>query len=750
MERGDYEGAKLAFDEIKGSQPSYDAASDGMHLARLRDQHDTRSWSARGEICALRFLNDGRHLLYVVNRGKTIHTHSLAGDKRAARFDGMLYDPMGLSRVSTNGIMVSGSELATAHVWDVRTGHCLNIYDGHDDTVLCSDLSQDGRTAATGSADRSIHIWNTSTGELIRELKGHEDGVASVSLANDRGVLVSAGSKDCTYRIWSQRGGRHLHTISGTFRSATCVRILPDCSSFLVGASEPIIRLYSLTTYKCLQEFVGHEDGILSIEVFPGGRHFIASDSKGVVRMWQIHPARCLRTFEDVGAIVVDVAPDGSRVAFGGMTRTVNVMTATPIVDSRTYCRHRLSRPPKVSDVFLLERQYRKDLSSFTRAVEREQAQDALDCYSRLIKLEGWGRSYQIHCLFEEKHALFARQAVDTAFIMRTLSGHQTVPGAVAFSDDASLLASADDDGNVRLWEIKSGELRFQARPHRQRIGALAFTHRGDRVISGSWDGTVAMLDTATGQVLRSFDVPGDQVICLEVAPRDQSLLVGFDKKAGLWRLDRRKPERVMEDHHAFVTQVRFSPQTECGATSSNDGTIDIWDLAAGTVIRRLWHLRQRAHVQCLRWSKDGRFLFSAGVAPSVRGSIRKPGDADPASLIRVWDATSGRCLYRLRSRCSDIRSISLTPCGRFLFAGGIGGGLQVWDLERMECVEELQTKSADVFALELSRGGTLLAAALGNTEVVVYRIVWQLQPATTPFEIPKQRSLWQRLCKRL
>lgn len=73
-----------------------------------------------------------------------------------------------------------------------------------------------------------------------------------------------------------------------------------------------------------------------------------------------------------------------------------------------------------------------------------------------------------------------------------------------------------------------------------------------------------------------------------------------------------------------------------------------------------------------------------------------------------------------------------------------------MWDLERMECVEELQTKSADVFALELSRGGTLLAAALGNTEVVVYRIVWQLQPATTPFEIPKQRSLWQRLCKRL
>jgi hypothetical protein len=52
----------------------------------------------------------------------------------------------------------------------------------HEGYVLSVAFSPDGRTLATGSADKTARLWEVETGREIARLRGHEDDVISVSL----------------------------------------------------------------------------------------------------------------------------------------------------------------------------------------------------------------------------------------------------------------------------------------------------------------------------------------------------------------------------------------------------------------------------------------------------------------------------------------------------------------------------------------------------------------------------------------
>lgn len=75
---------------------------------------------------------------------------------------------------------------------------------GHTDAVYAIALSPDGKTLASGSADRTVKLWNPATGELVRELKNtldpklkdaaHPGYVHGLRFSADGKTLVTAGT----------------------------------------------------------------------------------------------------------------------------------------------------------------------------------------------------------------------------------------------------------------------------------------------------------------------------------------------------------------------------------------------------------------------------------------------------------------------------------------------------------------------------------------------------------------------------
>lgn len=128
-------------------------------------------------------------------------------------------------RIETIHIRHSSKD-ALMHVYDRKTLTLHTVLRGHEGPVNAVGL-ENGR-AVSASGDGKMMLWDVETGECIRVFEGHEKGLAciefkacihiqlyyiySLVLQDD---LILSGSNDCTIKLWRASTGECLHTFAG-------------------------------------------------------------------------------------------------------------------------------------------------------------------------------------------------------------------------------------------------------------------------------------------------------------------------------------------------------------------------------------------------------------------------------------------------------------------------------------------------------------------------------------------------------
>ncbi|HEY6190518.1 MAG TPA: WD40 repeat domain-containing protein [Pyrinomonadaceae bacterium] len=356
----------------------------------------------------------------------------------------------------------------------------------------------------------------------------------------------------------------------------------------------------------------------------------------------------------------------------------------------------------------------------------------------------------------------------------RRLSGHTDFPACMAFSPDASLLASGSYDQSVRVWDVSTGRMLWKREDHWPMALSVAFSpdgrtlactgERRNRDYSNKYG--VWLYDVKTGRILRRLGGHASYVNWVAFSPDGRMLATASnDRTLKLWDLDD-DPRKYAMDRLAFtllghtgvVWHVSFSPDGQLLASASGDGTVRIWHLPNRFESHILKHT-----ARTVAFSPDGRTLASdvmesdsrSGAAPKFSllltevetgralrevtpvSNLLALGWTPDASVIalrsehslRLLHAESGRLIYaQPMEGGSDgrgyVRPLCVSPDGRLIatFTGGPRHDLQLWDISALgvgptEHEEKTaQPRAATVVAADASLREHLRTLPLAHT----------------------------------
>ena len=129
---------------------------------------------------------------------------------------------------------------------------------------------------------------------------------------------------------------------------------------------------------------------------------------------------------------------------------------------------------------------------------------------------------------------------------------------AVAFSPDGKRLATASDDGTVKLWDLANGHEVLTFRGHKDKVKAAAFSPDGSTIASAGGN-RLLLWDPQTGHEKRSLQGHTGEISTLAFRPDGKMLAsAGNDKSIRYWEPDSGRQKTPPDVQGAAITSIEI------------------------------------------------------------------------------------------------------------------------------------------------------------------------------------------------
>ncbi|XP_040090861.1 apoptotic protease-activating factor 1 isoform X2 [Oryx dammah] len=422
---------------------------------------------------------------------------------------------------SADGAKIMVAAKNKIFLFDIHTSGLLaEIHMGHHSTVQYCDFSPHNHLAVVALSQYCVELWSMDSGLKVADCRGHLSWVHCVMFSPD-GASFLTSSDDQTVRLWETKkvcknsatvlkqeidvvfqenevmvlavdNIRRLQLINGntgqidylTEAQVSCCCLSPHLQYLAFGTEDGAIQILELLNNRIFQSRNAHKTTVRHIQFTADGKTLISSSDDSAVQIWnwQSEDPFFLQAHQET---VKDFKLlKNSRLLSWSFDGTVKVWNIT------------------------------------TRRIEKD-----FVCHQDTV----------LSCAISSDAAKFSSTSADkTAKIwsfellspLHELRGHKGCVRCSSFSVDNTMLATGDDNGEIRIWNVSNGELLHLCAPISVEEGAA--THGGwvtdlcfspDTKMLVSAGGYLKWWNVVTGESSQTFYTNGTNLKKIHVSP---------------------------------------------------------------------------------------------------------------------------------------------------------------------------------------------------------------------------------------
>lgn len=483
-----------------------------------------------------------------------------------------------------------------------------------------------GALGAAASADgKRVLVWNKARAAVWDSASGGEPLLQVTAQSGfGRGSLAAEGGRmaliDGPYlaRIWDVDGGVQLPVLESGLASWRFLALNAAGTRLTLAGSTNEIEVRDTTSGLTVSPPMRHLYYPYSLAVSTDGTRTVSFGNDGRACVWDADTGRSVMSaiwLKTHATATIDISHDGSVI----------LIHPARILDG-----------PEPVMVWRATR---------TNPARHQRVEGQRSFNSNRISPDG-----QLGCLglTPDNRAYVYELATGRVLLDATTNGAVSVH---LFSPDMRRYYALTANGWHYGWDLATGAPLWPPgwQPGKIRPGEIS--PDGTCLLAGHNDGRIRIYDSATGDLVRTLEHPGE-IKVLRFAPDESGrfLTASTDGVAHVWDLGTGKKLGTFTGHTHTIIAGAWSPDSRFIATASYDQTARVWEAATGRMIGRpMPHLAWLSH---LEFSPDGRLLATACRDGTVRlwhsltGAPASPPLPQGSTAETVRFTRDGACFF--------------------------------------------------------------------------------------------------------
>ena len=653
-----------------GTEPvsSVAASPDGKWLATAARDNVIRIWDAAsgqpvkelpghtGAVNSLKFSPDNTRLASG-SADKTIRVWDVAAGKLFTQAETA-------NEISAVAWVLGGKQLAAAggdaliRLWlvpeqaDAALTQAKEI-PGHTQAVTCLEaFPADGKQLLSGSRDGSVRHWSVESAKQVRQMD-HGAPVLAVAVAPHGKIFASAGGNSA--RLWNAEKGQQLAELKGDHRARARIGQSEQALAFAKNevaywktASDTAVKKQSEKADAVKKAADAIATAEKTVEEKKAALEKVADDKDKPAAEDAVKKAEDAKATADNGLKTAELAAKqadqpvtdakaASEIAAAALQKAeAGIENAKKaLADSELPIRAVAFAPGGLAVATAGDDQTVRTWSAETGA-----GFDTFPGQLGAVQVLAFAADGRLVSGAAQNGAIIWGRGPNWTLARTIGTGDEKSPLAnrvlaLDFSADGQLLATGGGapsrSGEVKIWRVSDSSLVREITPsHSDTVFSLDFSPDGKSLATASADKFVKIFATGSGKLLKQLSGHTHYVLGVSWRADGRSLASsGADKAVKLWSFPGGEQLKTVVGFNKEVTSVRFVGLGGEMLTASGDTKVRMLKEDGGT-------LRD--------FGGSSGFIFSTAVTSD--GKVILGGGQD--SLLRAWDATTGKSLFSL------------------------------------------------------------------------------------------------------